>query len=111
MSNLYKYCINKEHKICVVECPILEEGIFSRKGKFYHIKMGKTTNYVYEDEIDKLNNKIMYSFDQDKLEDYIDMIKEHFNRVSNDYLNKSKQAMDNLGVILKTNGIKEDISI
>ena len=98
--NIYKYSINIEKIICITECPIIEETTSQ-----YIIQEPKKKNRISKDCIDVFENKVLYSFSDDKKTDYVEMIKGHYNRVSEDYLKKSEDAKKSLAEILKINNL------
>lgn len=104
---IYKYGLTQEKLIYKLECPVLEERIGRNGLKMYDIKTNRTNKkWIYENEIEVYNNKVLYSFSPDKMDFYIDCLKSHYARMYEDFIKKSEDVKLGLAEILKINNLE-----
>lgn len=105
--NIYKYGINQEKVIYVLECPVLQEKPSARDSKrlCYEIQEGKKRTWIFADELDTYSNRVMYSASGDKKMEFVRIFKEACENTINSYLKKAEDTRNNLGEILKINNL------
>lgn len=99
---IYRYSLNKELKFELLALEV-QEGSFSSNS--YKVKVGTRIKYIDKQEVEteSLNNRIMYSFSSDKINEYFNKLIEDYNRVAKSYEEKAQATRNNLSIMLDIN--------
>lgn len=109
--NIYKYGVNQEKVIYVVECSVLQKKPSTRDGRLVYEIMEEVgpnrrlRKWIYADDLEVYSSKVMYSASGDKKMEFIKRLKEAYENTIDSYLKKAEDSRNNLGEILKVNNL------